>query len=128
MSWVKTWCLDFVSTYQVYWNVPGDTLDITKLPARAFDSPGQQAETAALALDYNNNGESLTPEIDARFAKLAEGEVCGASVAVARAAAGGARCWICGCGRGLRTCRSIWTGGSTSIITRRRASAGFMRG
>jgi Dolichyl-phosphate-mannose-protein mannosyltransferase len=71
ISWVKTWCLDFVSTYEVYWNVPGDTLYVSKLPARAFDSPEQYAETAALALDYNNNGESLTPEIDARFAKLA---------------------------------------------------------
>ena len=47
VSWVKTWCLDFVSTYQVYWNVPGDTLDISKLPTRAFDTPEQYAETAA---------------------------------------------------------------------------------
>ena len=39
VSWVKTWCLDFVSTYQVYWSVPGDTLDISKLPTRAFDNP-----------------------------------------------------------------------------------------
>jgi hypothetical protein len=68
---VKTWCLDFVSTYQVYWNVPGDTLDISKLPERAIDSPGQRAETEALANDYNNGGNALTPEIDARFAKLA---------------------------------------------------------
>jgi 4-amino-4-deoxy-L-arabinose transferase-like glycosyltransferase len=71
VSWVKTWCVDFVSTYQVYWNVPGDTLDISKLPSRAFDSPEQYAQTAALADNYNNNGQSLTPEIDARFAKLA---------------------------------------------------------
>ena len=71
VSWVKTWCLDFVSTYQVYWNAPGDTLDISKLPARAFDCPQQYAETATLVADYNNDGESLTPEIDARFAKLA---------------------------------------------------------
>ncbi len=71
ISWVKTWCLDFVSTYEVYWNVPGDTLYVSKLPSRAFDSPGQYAETAALALDYNNNGETLTPEIDERFARLA---------------------------------------------------------
>jgi len=71
VSWVKTWCLDFVSTYQIYWNAPGDTLDITKLPARAFDSPQQYAETAALFNDYNNGGQSLTPEIDARFAALA---------------------------------------------------------
>lgn len=72
VSWVKTWCLDFISTYEVYWNVPGDTLYVAKLPARAFDSPQQYAETAALALDYNNNGESLTPELDSRFAKLAQ--------------------------------------------------------
>ncbi len=72
VSWVKTWCLDFVSTYEVYWNVPGDTLYVSKLPARAFDSPQQYAETAALAEEYNNNGENLTPELDARFAKLAK--------------------------------------------------------
>lgn len=71
ISWVKTWCLDFVSTYQVYWNVPGDTLDISKLPSRAFDSPQQYAKTKALFDDYNNGGQSLTPEIDARFAALA---------------------------------------------------------
>jgi hypothetical protein len=68
--WVKSWCLDFVSTYDIYWNVPGGTLDVTKLPSRAFDSPAQQAETAALVDDYNAN-QALTPEIDARFNKLA---------------------------------------------------------
>ena len=72
VSWVKTWCLDFVSTYQVYWNVPGDTLDISKLPASAFDNPQQWAETVAIANDYNNGGNALTVEIDARFAKLAQ--------------------------------------------------------
>ncbi len=71
VNWVKTWCVDFVSTYQVYWNVPGDNLEISKLPGRAFDSPEQYAETVALADDYNNNGQTLTPEIDGRFAKLA---------------------------------------------------------
>ena len=71
VSWVKTWCLDFTSTYQVYWNVPGDVLDLTKLPSRAFDSPRQYTETARLFDDYNKGGQSLTPEIDARFATLA---------------------------------------------------------
>jgi len=73
--WVKTWCLDFVSTYNVYWNVPGDVLDVGKLPSRAFDSPHQYAETAALAADYNNNDSNLTPEIDARFARLAQARI-----------------------------------------------------
>jgi hypothetical protein len=69
--WVKTWCLDFVSTYEIYWNVPWDKLDIRKLPSRAFDSPAQYAETSALAADYNSNGMEITPEIDARFERLA---------------------------------------------------------
>ena len=37
--WFKTWSLDFVSTYEVYWNLSGSPLDISKLPERAFDSP-----------------------------------------------------------------------------------------
>jgi hypothetical protein len=73
--WMKTWCLDFVSTYDVYWNVPGSTLDLSKLPARAFDSPAQYAKTAALVADYNDNGQDLSPELDARFAQLAEERV-----------------------------------------------------
>jgi hypothetical protein len=70
-SWVKTWCLDFVSTYDVYWNVPDGPLDLSKLPSRAYDSPAQAAETAALADDYNQN-DKLTHAIDLRFARLAE--------------------------------------------------------
>jgi hypothetical protein len=68
--WVKTWCLDFVSTYEIYWNVPNGPLNVEKLPARAFDSPAERAETEALAADYNRV-LGLTPEIDARFARLA---------------------------------------------------------
>jgi hypothetical protein len=73
--WMKTWCLDFVSTYYVYWNVPGQELDLNKLPARAFDSPAQYAETAALAAAYSDNGQDLSPELDAGFARLAEERV-----------------------------------------------------
>ena len=68
--WVKSWCLDFVSTSEVFWNIPGDNLGMNKLPSRAFDSPAQYAETARLAADYNK-GTELTPVIDARFGKLA---------------------------------------------------------
>jgi hypothetical protein len=69
--WVKSWCLDFVSTFDIYWNVPGGPLDVGKLPSRAFDSPAQYAETSTLAEEYNNGGQGLTPEIDRRFARLA---------------------------------------------------------
>jgi len=70
--WVKSWCLDFDSTYDIYWNVPGDRLDVSKLPSRAFDSPAERRETVTLADDYNRSGMDITPEIDARFDRLAE--------------------------------------------------------
>ncbi len=72
--WVKTWCLDFTCTYDVYWPVPGSLLDLSKLPGRAFDSPAQYAETAALAEDYNVRDEAkdIVPDVDARFGKLAD--------------------------------------------------------
>jgi hypothetical protein len=69
--WMKTWCLDFVSTYDIYWNVPGSELDLKKLPSRAFDSPAQYAETASIVASYDDNGQDLSPELDARFAQLA---------------------------------------------------------
>jgi hypothetical protein len=69
--WMKTWCLDFNSTYDIYWNVPQGPLDVGKLPARAFDSPAQYAATTALAADYNSSGQLLTHAIDQRFAALA---------------------------------------------------------
>ena len=43
---------------------------IDQLPGRAFDSPWQYAETAALIADYNE-ALALTPEFDARFERLA---------------------------------------------------------
>jgi hypothetical protein len=70
--WVKTWCLDFVSTYEIYWNVPGDKLDLHDLPSRAFDSPAQYAETGALFQAYEANGEELSPDLDAQFGRLAD--------------------------------------------------------
>ena len=42
--WTKTWMADFASTYEIYWNVPGDDIDIHSLPARALDSPAMRAK------------------------------------------------------------------------------------
>jgi len=68
--WVKTWMADYVSVQEIYWNVPGSNLDVTRLPNRAFDSPAQRAATDTVFADYNLNHD-VTPEIDARFAALA---------------------------------------------------------
>lgn len=68
--WTKTWIAEYTSTQEIYWKVPGEVLDITKLPSRAFDSPEQRRETEQLFSDYNIDHE-LTPETDAGFAALA---------------------------------------------------------
>src|SRR3984893_9523717 len=68
--WVKTWMADYVSVQEIYWSVPGEAIDVTKLPRRAFDSEQQREETAALFADYNQDHD-MTPELDARFAALA---------------------------------------------------------
>jgi hypothetical protein len=72
--WIKTWCLDFTCTYNVYWEVPGDPLDIGLVPARAFDSPAQYAETASIVSVYNNrdNASFIAPDVDRRFGALAQ--------------------------------------------------------
>jgi hypothetical protein len=73
--WVSSWCLDYISTYEIYWNVPGDILHVEQLPDRAFDSTEQRDETMQLAAEYNSNGYDLTPALDARFGALARARI-----------------------------------------------------
>jgi 4-amino-4-deoxy-L-arabinose transferase-like glycosyltransferase len=68
--WVKTWCIDLVSTSEVYWNGNSDKIEIRNLPPRAFDSQEQYQQTKQLLDDYNET-TTLSPEIDARFEELA---------------------------------------------------------
>ena len=70
--WTKTWMADFASTYEIYWNVPGDDIDIHLLPARALDEDTRQ--TLDLIAQYNA-GDLLTPQIDAGFAALAAARI-----------------------------------------------------
>jgi 4-amino-4-deoxy-L-arabinose transferase-like glycosyltransferase len=72
--WTKTWIADYVSVQEIYWNVPGADLDITRLPRRAFDSEQQRETTSELFADYNRNHD-MTAELDARFAALARERV-----------------------------------------------------
>jgi len=68
--WVKTWIADYVSVEEIYWPVPGDSVDAAKLPNRAFDSPAEQQESAQLFAAYNEK-LYISPELDARFAGMA---------------------------------------------------------
>jgi 4-amino-4-deoxy-L-arabinose transferase-like glycosyltransferase len=72
--WTKTWMAESTSVQEIYWRVPGDDIDITRLPERAFDSAQQRQATEQLFADYNRDHE-VTPELDARFAALAAGRI-----------------------------------------------------
>ena len=69
-QWVRTWCVEFTSTYEIYWNMPGAPVDIADLPTRAFDNAAQYAQTVALFDSYDAT-LVLTPAMDAQFAQLA---------------------------------------------------------
>lgn len=68
--WVRTWIAEYTSVEEIYWDVPGNPIDATKLPDRAFDSPEQKEQTLALIADYNAQSD-LNPQLDARFGQLA---------------------------------------------------------
>jgi hypothetical protein len=68
--WTKTWIADYVSVQEIYWNVPGDAIEVNRLPRRAFDSAQQREETAGLFADYNQDHD-VTSELDGGFAALA---------------------------------------------------------
>lgn len=69
-KWVQTWCVEFTSTYEVYWNVGSAPLNLSDLPAMAIDTPGEYARTAALYQTYNAT-LAMTPQLDAQFGQLA---------------------------------------------------------
>lgn len=68
--WTKTVCADFACTWDIYWNANSDDISPAKLPARAFDSQAQYRQTLQLLKTYND-GDELTPQIDAEFGALA---------------------------------------------------------
>ena len=68
--WMRTWIADYTSTEDIYWMVPGNPVDVDKLPDRTFDSASQRERTIQLLNDYNG-ALHVTPELDARFAALA---------------------------------------------------------
>jgi 4-amino-4-deoxy-L-arabinose transferase-like glycosyltransferase len=72
--WTKTWMADYTSVQEIYWKMPGDEIDVTRLPDRAFDSTGQRQETEQLFADHNRDHD-ITPELDSRFAALAAARV-----------------------------------------------------
>jgi Dolichyl-phosphate-mannose-protein mannosyltransferase len=69
--WIRTLTADFTTTNEIYWAGNSDRIDPANLPARAMDNAAQDQETHRLLQDYNDI-TTLTPEIDARFAQVAQ--------------------------------------------------------
>jgi 4-amino-4-deoxy-L-arabinose transferase-like glycosyltransferase len=68
--WMNTWIADYTSTEEVYWNIPGEKVDVNNLPSRAFDSPEQREATEALFDEYNQ-AVTINAQLDQKFAELA---------------------------------------------------------
>ena len=68
--WMSTWAVDIVSTENVFWRMGTEEIHVDDLPARAFDSPVQRAETAELLAEYNV-GRTIPLALDAKFGELA---------------------------------------------------------
>ena len=69
--WFRTWGVDFTATQDAYWKYPEETVLLADLPARAFDSAAQRAQTATL-LDAAAATHKLDPGVEAGFAALAK--------------------------------------------------------
>jgi hypothetical protein len=68
--WFRTWGIDYASTQLVYWNYDSAEIDLSDLPARAFDNHDQYLRTRALLDEYNQT-YNASPRLDAGFAALA---------------------------------------------------------
>jgi 4-amino-4-deoxy-L-arabinose transferase-like glycosyltransferase len=69
-KWVRTWAADYVSTEEVYWQVPGDQVDLTLLPSRAFDSAEEREKTQDIFAGYSKV-LVVNPYLNSRFMDLA---------------------------------------------------------
>jgi Dolichyl-phosphate-mannose-protein mannosyltransferase len=72
--WMRTWIVDYVSTEEVYWQVPGSDVDFSLLPSRAFDSEEERQQTQAIFDDYAKS-HFVGPELNDRFDQLAEARI-----------------------------------------------------
>ncbi len=69
-AWTGTWLVRYRDVYLVPWSVDGERIEISDIPAAAFDSAGERARVAEL-LDRYNATLRMTAEVDEGFAELA---------------------------------------------------------
>ena len=67
--WMRTWSLNFVDAGTVFWNL-NDIIDPEDVPPQACSGDAQCQQTAALIREHNAY-QTVTPELNAKFAALA---------------------------------------------------------
>jgi hypothetical protein len=72
--WVRTWMIDYVTMEDVTFHVSGDTIDISYIPPRAFDS-GADRQRVSQLFDAYNQTTTMSPELDAQFADIARAHI-----------------------------------------------------
>ncbi|HYA96557.1 MAG TPA: hypothetical protein VEH49_00570 [Methylomirabilota bacterium] len=70
IAWEKTWLWRLRDVYLVSWKMNSEAIDISDIPASAFDTDDERERVTTLLDDYNDTTE-LTAEQDEQFAKLA---------------------------------------------------------
>jgi 4-amino-4-deoxy-L-arabinose transferase-like glycosyltransferase len=71
MAWTGTWLVRYRDVYLTSWNLGDEPLNISDLPASAFDSQEERERVKALFDEYDDNCCDFTPKWDAQFAALA---------------------------------------------------------
>jgi hypothetical protein len=71
-AWTGTWLERYRDVYFTIWAIGEDPMNVSDLPASAFDSPEEKARVAALLAQYDDNSElDISPEMDQQFAEIA---------------------------------------------------------
>jgi 4-amino-4-deoxy-L-arabinose transferase-like glycosyltransferase len=70
-SWTGTWLVRYRDVNLTEWKLDSEPLQLSDVPASAFDSTEERDRIAALFSDYNDNCCDIRPEWDAKFGVLA---------------------------------------------------------
>ena len=89
-KWVRTWIADYVSTEDVYWQVPGDDVDFSMLPSRAFDNRRGVRSRRRPSSTIMPSPDFVGPELNDRFMALANERIRASPASLLRLAAGAA--------------------------------------
>ena len=67
-AWMRTWCEGREEeTIRVAWPFPGQGVWTAMVPPHAWDSEDERVRVSSLLVEYNRNGNKLTPELTAKL-------------------------------------------------------------